>query len=135
MAIVLEHSILLKYILRKSNKIYKLRSYHIFDEPTFFPVHYADKSGNQEVQPDQLEEILKRSLPGGEEAGEFRYYTINDYKRIYSSKQKTPNDVAEKLISYLPQARDKLKAVVEWDAEVIRAQAAGLIPFPSIYCE
>lgn len=104
----------------------KLDQYHIPDHPTAFPIHYPTKD-QQAGLPPSNEQIISikdntiGSLDDDKPEKEFRFNTIKDYHKAYSSGILTPLDVAENLIKALKQC--KLKAIVEWNEDEIRKQA------------
>lgn len=131
---------LLLYILKRDNLIHKLVTNAELEEPPVYaPLHPFDENeekdgkhvGSDLSPPERVQhaiECLPVSLDKelNSSSFSFRYWTILDYSRAYTSGEMTPQLVAERLIDAIHESSNppfKMSFFINYNAEDILKQA------------
>ncbi|XP_068311448.1 fatty acid amide hydrolase-like isoform X2 [Pyrus communis] len=134
---------LILYILKRDNLIHKLVSNAEMEEaPVYVPIHPFDDEEEQDVKQvgadlsppelvQQATECLPQSLGKSQKTfnglnTSFRYWTISDYSRAYTSGDVTPRTVVERLIAAIRESSTpsfQMSFFINYDAEDILKQA------------
>ncbi|KAK9950286.1 hypothetical protein M0R45_005784 [Rubus argutus] len=131
---------LLLYILKRDNLIHKLVTNAELEEPPVYaPLHPFDENEEQGVKhvgsdlspPERVQQAIE-CLPVSSDkelnssSFSFRYWTILDYSRAYTSGEMTPQLVAEHLINAIHESSNpplKMSFFINYNAEDILKQA------------
>ncbi|XP_050379529.1 fatty acid amide hydrolase-like [Argentina anserina] len=131
---------MLLYMLKKDNLIHKLvRNAELKESPVYVPLHPFDEIKEKDVKhvrsdlspPEMVQQAIEclplsvhKELNGTNSS--FRYWTISDYSRAYTSKEITPKLVAERLIAAIQESSNppfKMSFFINYNTEDILNQA------------
>jgi len=110
-------------IVLKAIGVHRLRELKLECGPTFFPITSHHETRAKIDDSVDLTGVINAERAADKNTKDFRYHTAFDFVRAYKSGQLTPVDVAKRIIEFLDDRNEELRALCDWRKEYIFQQA------------
>lgn len=114
----------LNKIILKAIGVEKLRALKLECGPTFFPIWPHGKATAKIGDEPDISGALNAEKSMERSKNKFCYRTAPEYVRAYKEGKLTPVDVAYRIIDFIEETNDEMRALCDWRKEYILAQAS-----------